>query len=275
MRALFRRPARGGPRTLPRARDISVLQTNFRNTQAVTGLANRLLKIKQARFGSVDRESNFLVRCASGAAGEARLLKAEDKALRALDAPSRASVRCAVIVLRDEDKAAARAHFRTPLIFSVHEAKGLEYPNVILFQMISANRADYAEVCRDVAPGDLEGDDLDFRRYQAYAAGSVKRGEISACPTVHYMVQLYYIKCRMAEDPQPHKIPLIFYCRSQEESRCGSGCRSCRKRNVRPLEKICSGRNGVGRWECRSAVHWAAVCGRFELNCRRSGRRVC
>jgi ATP-dependent exoDNAse (exonuclease V) beta subunit len=104
------------------------------------------------------------VRCASGVAGAAQLLKSDDKILRALNATSRASVRYAVIVLRDEDKAAARAHFATPLIFSVHEAKGLEYPNVILFQMISANRGPFAEVCRDAAPGDLEGEELDFRR---------------------------------------------------------------------------------------------------------------
>ena len=163
VRALFWRTAEA-PEDASAAREISVLQTNFRNTQAVTGLANRLLRIKQARFGSVDRESNFLVRCASGAAGAAQLLKGEDKVLRALNATSRASVRYAVIVLRDEDKAAARAQFATPLIFSVHEAKGLEYPNVILFQMISANRAAYAEVCRDVAPSDLEGEELDYRR---------------------------------------------------------------------------------------------------------------
>ena len=148
----------------PASREISVLQTNFRNTQAVTGLANRLLKIKQTRFGSVDRESNFLVRCASNTAGGTQLLKAEDKVLRALDAASRASVRYAVIVLRDEDKPAARGHFKTPLIFSVHEAKGLEYSHVILFQLISTNRAAYAEVCRDVAPSDLEGEDLEYRR---------------------------------------------------------------------------------------------------------------
>ena len=163
VRALFWRTAQA-TEDASAAREISVLQTNFRNTQAVTGLANRLLRIKQARFGSVDRESNFLVRCASGAAGAAQLLKGEDKVLRALNATSRASVRYAVIVLRDEDKAAARAQFATPLIFSVHEAKGLEYPNVILFQMISANRAPYAEVCRDVAPSDLEGEELDYRR---------------------------------------------------------------------------------------------------------------
>ena len=163
VRALFWRTAEGAE-DAPAAREISVLRTNFRNTEAVTGLANRLLKIKQARFGSVDRESNFLVRCASSATGAAQLLKGDDKALRALNAASRASVRYAVIVLRDEDKPAARAHFVTPLVFSVHEAKGLEYPNVILFQMISANRASYAEVCRGVAPGDLEGEEIDYRR---------------------------------------------------------------------------------------------------------------
>ena len=61
------------------AREISVLQTNFRNTEAVTGLANRLLKVKHARFGSVDRESSFLVRCASSAAGAAQLLKGKTR----------------------------------------------------------------------------------------------------------------------------------------------------------------------------------------------------
>ena len=146
VRALFREAPRDETAEAAATRDVTVLQANFRNTRAVTALANRLLKIKQARFGSVDRESNFLVKCASPAAGEVRLLKAEEKALKALDASSRASVRSAVIVLRDEDKAAARAHFRTPLVFSVHEAKGLEYPNVILFNLVSGNRAVYADL---------------------------------------------------------------------------------------------------------------------------------
>ena len=162
LRALFWRERQGDD--APASREISVLQTNFRNTQAVTGLANRLIKIKQARFGSVDRESNFLVRCASQAPGGTQLVKGDNKTLQAFDAASRASVRYAVIVLRDEDKAAARAQFKTPLVFCVQEAKGLEYPYVILFQMISSNRAVYAEVCRDVSSGDLEGEELEFRR---------------------------------------------------------------------------------------------------------------
>jgi len=164
VRALFWQSAAEGELSASGQREIAILQANFRNTQAVTSVANRLLKIKQARFGSVDRESNFLVRCASGIPGAVQLLKSGEKALRTLDANSQASVRHAVIVLRDEDKAAAREWFRTPLIFSVHEAKGLEYSNVILFQFISGNRAAFSEVCRDVSPVDLAGDELDYRR---------------------------------------------------------------------------------------------------------------
>ncbi len=143
---------------------LHVLQANFRNTQAVTSLANTLLKIKQARFGSIDRESNFLVQSTSGEAGEVTLIQAGAAALKQIDASTRASARHAVIVLRDEDKAAARAQLRTPLVFSVHEAKGLEYPHVILLGLVSGQRAAYAEVCDGVTPEDLARDELDYRR---------------------------------------------------------------------------------------------------------------
>ena len=143
---------------------LSVLQANFRNTRGVTRLANTLLKIKQARFGSIDRESNFLVQSASPIEGEVQLLPARDGALRELDLRTRASVRHAVVVLRDEDKPAARAYFRTPLVFSVYEAKGLEYPHVILFAMVSDQRAAYAELCEGVTRADLQAETLEYRR---------------------------------------------------------------------------------------------------------------
>ena len=143
---------------------LHVLQANFRNTQAVTSLANTLLKIKQARFGSIDRESNFLVQSSSGEAGEVTLIRASDAALRQIDASTRSSARHAVIVLRDEDKAAARAQLRTPLVFCVHEAKGLEYPHVILLGLVSGQRAAYAEVCEGVTAKELRRDELDYRR---------------------------------------------------------------------------------------------------------------
>ena len=143
---------------------LHVLQANFRNTQAVTGLANTLLKIKQARFGSIDRESNFLVQSTSGDLGEVTLVQASDAALKQIDVGTRTSARHAVIVLRDEDKAAARAQLRTPLVFSVHEAKGLEYPHVVLLGLVSGQRSAYAEVCEGVTPQDLQHEELDYRR---------------------------------------------------------------------------------------------------------------
>lgn len=143
---------------------LSVLQANFRNTRSVTELANALLKIKQARFGSIDRESNFLVQCASPHAGAVTLLAAKEATLRELDARSRASVQHAVVVLRDEDKPAARAQLRTPLVFSVHEAKGLEYPHVILFALVSSQRAAYTEVCHGVTAADLAVQELAYNR---------------------------------------------------------------------------------------------------------------
>lgn len=153
---------------------LKLLQANFRNTRAVTALANRLLKIKQARFGSVDRESNFLVRSTSAAAGEVQLLDAKDKTLAQLDAATRQSARHAVIVLRDEDKAAAREAFHTPLVFSVHEAKGLEYPHVLLFRLVSSQRQAYAAVCEGVTEAELQGDELDYRRARDKADKSLE-----------------------------------------------------------------------------------------------------
>lgn len=153
---------------------LKLLQANFRNTRAVTELANRLLKIKQARFGSVDRESNFLVRSTASAAGEIRLLDAKDKTLAQLDAATRQSARHAVIVLRDEDKPAARLALHTPLLFSVHEAKGLEYPHVLLFRLVSSQRLAYAEVCEGVSDADLQGDALDYRRARDKADKSLE-----------------------------------------------------------------------------------------------------
>ena len=49
-----------------------------------------------------------------------------------LNQQTRQSTRFAVVVMHPEQKPAARAHFQTPLIFSIQEAKGLEYDNIIL-----------------------------------------------------------------------------------------------------------------------------------------------
>ena len=144
--------------------ELTVLQANFRNTRAVNDVANRLLKIKQARFGSIDRESNFLVSTHTERLGSVSLVAAKESQLRDLDAQSRVSVQHAVVVLRDEDKAQAREHFKTPLVFSVHEAKGLEYPHVILYAIISGQRSAFTEVCEGVELSELEKEELAYKR---------------------------------------------------------------------------------------------------------------
>ena len=144
--------------------ELRVLRGNFRNGQTITQVANTLLKVKHRRFGSIDRESNFLVTAVGGEPGAVALLADKDAVTRALDEQSRRSAGVAVIVLREEEKAEARARFRTPLVFAVHEAKGLEYDSVVLYRFISAHRADFAEVAAGVASVDLAVEELDYHR---------------------------------------------------------------------------------------------------------------
>ena len=143
---------------------LRVLAANFRNGREATRVANRLLKIKQRRFGSVDRESNYLVEAVGGAEGEVALLPDKEATKRELDAKIRKSTQFAVLVMRDEDKAEAGEHFTTPLLFSIREAKGLEYENIVLYRFVSDHRAEFAEIATGVRSEDLEGEALDYRR---------------------------------------------------------------------------------------------------------------
>ena len=150
--------------TLAQKQELKVLRANFRNGREATRVANTLLKIKHARFGSIDRESNFLVEAVGDEAGTVTVLADKDSVKRELNQKTRQSTQFAVLVMRDEDKQEARAHFQTPLIFSIHEAKGLEYENIVLYRFVSGNRARFAEIVEGVAAADLEGGDLTYRR---------------------------------------------------------------------------------------------------------------
>jgi hypothetical protein len=143
---------------------LRVLRANFRNGEQVTRVANTLLKIKHQRFGSVDRESSFLVEAVGGESGSVTLLADKDSVKRALDDQTRRSTSVAVLVLREEDKAEARRFFRTPLVFAIHEAKGLEYESIVLHRFISDQRAAFAEVAAGVVAADLGVDELDYHR---------------------------------------------------------------------------------------------------------------
>lgn len=142
---------------------MRILQSNFRNSLAVTDLSNALLRIKQKRFGSIDRESNYLMNSLSEEAGEIVFMRDADKTKKELNQKIRRSTKFAVLVMRDEDKAAARQFFDTPLLFSIKEAKGLEYENVVLLNFVSNERASFQEIINGVSREVLEGE-LEYMR---------------------------------------------------------------------------------------------------------------
>jgi hypothetical protein len=144
--------------------ELKVLRANFRNSLEATRVANTLLKIKHKRFGSIDRESNFLVDAVTGFSGMVTILNDKEAVKKELNQKTKGSTQVAVLVMRDEDKSAARAFFQTPLIFSIHEAKGLEYENIILYRFISGNRAEFAEIADGVTLKDLRVEELEYHR---------------------------------------------------------------------------------------------------------------
>lgn len=143
---------------------IRILNTNYRNSQDVTEVANRLLKLKTARFGSVDRESNYLVRSNSDSRGVVLLLPDSEAVTHELNQKTRQSTRFAVVVMQPDHKAAAKVHFQTPLVFSIQEAKGLEYDNIILYDFTSADEERFREITAGVNVEDVVGTELRYGR---------------------------------------------------------------------------------------------------------------
>ncbi|TAE72176.1 MAG: hypothetical protein EAZ85_09985 [Bacteroidetes bacterium] len=143
---------------------IRVLSTNYRNTPEVTGIANQLLLIKNARFGSIDKESNYLVKSNSQHKGEVQFLENLPKTKQELNQKTKKSAKFAVIVMRNEDKDEARKYFQTPLLFSIHEVKGLEYENIILYNIISGYEKEFRELTSGVSKEQLQAESLVYAR---------------------------------------------------------------------------------------------------------------
>lgn len=142
---------------------IRILHTNYRNSPQVTELANRVLLLKNARFGSIDKESSYLVSSNGHVQGQVVFLQDRDNIRRELDAKTRTSTRFAVVVMHAEQKAAAQQHFNTPLVFSIQEAKGLEYDNIILYNFLSEEEKRFRDISSGVSHADLQ-QDLKFSR---------------------------------------------------------------------------------------------------------------
>lgn len=143
---------------------MRVLNTNYRNSPEVTAYSNRLLLLKNLRFGSIDRESNYLVQCNAAGQGRVEFLRDIPAVRQELNQKTRKSANFAVIVMRDEDKTAAAKYFETPLIFAIHEAKGLEYPNIILYNFVSGDAKPFAEIAAGVTATDLQADSVAYNR---------------------------------------------------------------------------------------------------------------
>ena len=137
---------------------IRILNTNYRNSPQVTEIANKILKIKNNRFGSIDKESHFLVESNGHNQGEVVFLQDNDHIKQELDKKTKASTRFAVIVMTEEQKPSAQKHFSTPLVFTIQEAKGLEYENIILYNFLSQEEQRYREISKGVTAKDLEKD---------------------------------------------------------------------------------------------------------------------
>ncbi len=144
--------------------DIRILRTNYRNSPQVTGIANRLLKIKNTRFGSIDRESTYLVNAISEKEGEVVCLPDNAKIKQELNQKTRSSTQFAVVVMSQEDKTEARKIFQTPLLFSVQEAKGLEYENIILLNFVNNKSREFMDIAQGVSEADLDADELRYAR---------------------------------------------------------------------------------------------------------------
>ncbi len=141
---------------------ISILKENYRTSQTITEVANRLLKIKQLRFGSIDKESNYLINTVSKIEGE--IFFWTDRAMaKEIDEKKGDDVNFAVIVFDEVSKRDAKMKFRTPLIFTVQEVKGLEYKNIVIFNFVTKYQKKFRDIVQGINKSDLEKE-LKFSR---------------------------------------------------------------------------------------------------------------
>ncbi len=157
---------------------VRLLPGNHRNDENIIKISNRVLALKNVRFGSIDRESSTLIdtmELTEGDEDAVQFFEATESVLRHLDKAASSSSLMAIIVLREEDKAAAKKQFQTPLVFTVHEVKGLEFSFVVLYNFITDSSEEFASICEGVAPRDLNGQlqysrpkDKEDRSLQAY-----------------------------------------------------------------------------------------------------------
>lgn len=137
---------------------ITVLQENYRNSRNITNVANNLLKIKQLQFGSIDKESNYLIETKSSVEGNVHFYEATPKNIKEINEETQNSRKVAVIVFDEISKIEIKKDFKTALVYTVQEVKGLEYEEIILVNFVSNNNQAFNEIIRNINKNDLSID---------------------------------------------------------------------------------------------------------------------
>ena len=134
-----------------------ILTANYRNTPEVTELANRVLKFKNYYFGSIDKESHYLIKNTSEKHGTVSCLQDKMEIIKEVNIKTSKSTNYAILVLHEHHKDKARELFRSPLIFTVQEAKGLEYDNIIIYNFVSDEK-NYTDITKGADRSFLDAD---------------------------------------------------------------------------------------------------------------------
>lgn len=134
---------------------INILQENYRNAKSITKIANNLLKIKQLQFGSIDRESNYLIETKSDFEGNIHFYEATEYNIKEINQETQNSRKVAVIAYDEIAKEEIKKSFKTALVYTVQEIKGLEYEEIILVNFVSNNKQFFNEIIKDIHHNDL------------------------------------------------------------------------------------------------------------------------
>lgn len=139
------------------------LTFSYRNSRAVARLASACQKLKNAVVrGKGDREEYIEIQLSPTVNDEGYTKwvdvsnQAEMAMLKQFMQENRAD--CAVVVNGENNKKSAERHFGTPLIFTIKETKGLEFPHVILYHLMQDG------IFNEIND-QIEGEVSDIRRY--------------------------------------------------------------------------------------------------------------
>lgn len=135
------------------------LENNYRNSEQVIELANRILHLKNYCFASEDKitvDNAFFMKSETKEKGDVFFITDDEE--EGIGKSIHESINWAVLVLDDGSKQEARETFKTPLVFNIHEAKGLEFKNVILYKFTSCEAYNeiWKIVCSDKSKGEIE-----------------------------------------------------------------------------------------------------------------------